>query len=74
MISAKQQFIAELEPLLIASEKAINADDAPEARRLALEVLELSKGYAHKLSDADFRDALNNPLANAIAERLGVKP
>jgi hypothetical protein len=70
----KQQFIAELEPMLIASEKAIIAGDTVESRRLSLEMLKVAQKYADKLDPADFRDALNNPIANAIAKRLGVQP
>jgi hypothetical protein len=70
----KQQFIAELEPLLVEAEKAIVGDNAVESRRLSLEMLKVAQKYADKLDPADFRDALNNPTANAIAKRLGVQP
>ena len=70
----KQQFIAELEPLLVEAEKAIVADNAVESRRLSLEMLKVAQKYADKLDPADFRHALNNPTANAIAKRLGVQP
>lgn len=73
-MTTKQKFIAELEPLLIASEKAIVAGDAVESQRLSIETLKLAQKYADKLSHEDFRDALNNPTANAIAKRLGVQP
>jgi hypothetical protein len=73
-MTLKQQFIDELEPLLIASEKAIVADDTVESRRLSLEMMKLAQKYADKLDPADFRDALNSPIANAIAKRLGVQP
>jgi hypothetical protein len=73
-MTVKQQFINELEPLLIASEKAIVARDTAESRRLSLEMLTVAQKYAGKLDPADFRDALNNPTANAIAKRLGVQP
>jgi hypothetical protein len=70
----KQQFIAELEPLLVEVEKAIVAGNTVESRRLSLEMLNMAQKYADKLDPADFRDALNNPTANAIAKRLGVQP
>jgi hypothetical protein len=70
----KQRFIQELEPLLIASEKAFVTNNTAEARRLSLEMLKVAQKYADKLDPIEFRDALNNPTANAIAERLGVKP
>jgi hypothetical protein len=70
----KQQFIDELEPLLIATEKAIVAGDIAESRQLSLEMLTLTQKYSDKLNPADFRDALNNPIANRIAKRLGVQP
>lgn len=73
-MTPKQQFIAELEPLLVASEKAIVAGDTVESRRLALETLTVARKYADKLSYDEFRDALNSPTANAIAKRLGVQP
>jgi hypothetical protein len=73
-MSAKQQFIAELEPLLIEAEKAIVAGDTVESRRLSFRMLTVARKYADKLDHADFRDALNNPTANAIAKRLGVQP
>jgi hypothetical protein len=73
-MTLKQQFIAELEPLLVASEKAIVAGDAGASRRLSLEMLVVVQKYADKLDPAEFRDALNNPTANAIAKRLGVAP
>jgi hypothetical protein len=73
-MTTKQQFISELEPLLIASEKAIVAGDAVESRRLSLEMLKVSQKYADQLTHEEFRDALNNPTANAIAKRLGVQP
>lgn len=73
-MNAKQKFIAELEPLLIASEQAIKRGDKLTSQRLAMDMLWLARSYADKLSPAEFRDALNNPTANAIAERLGVKP
>jgi hypothetical protein len=69
----KQQFIAELTPLLIEAEKAITAGDQAESRRLSIAMLKVANRYADKLSHEDFRDALNNPTANAIAARLGVK-
>jgi hypothetical protein len=70
----KQQFIAELEPLLVEAEKAIVAGNTVESRRLSLEILKVAQKYADKLDPTDFRDALNNPTANAIAKRLGVQP
>ena len=73
-MTTKQQFIKELEPLLIASEKAIVAGNAPESKRLSVEMLKVAQKYADKLDPAEFRDALNNPTANAIAKRLGVQP
>jgi len=73
-MTPKEQFIAELEPLLVDAEKAILASNIAESRRLSLEMLALVNLYASKLSHADLRDALNNPTANAIAERLGVQP
>jgi hypothetical protein len=73
-MTLKQQFINELEPLLIASEKAIVAGDAVASQRLSLEMLTVARKYADKLTNAEFRDALNNPTANAIAQRLGVLP
>jgi hypothetical protein len=73
-ITIKQQFIDELEPLLIATEKAIVAGDIAESRQLSLEMLTLTQKYSDKLNPADFRDALNNPTANRIAKRLGVQP
>lgn len=73
-MNAKKQFIKELEPLLVASEQAIKRGDKIAAQSLALETLWLAREYADKLSPAEFRDALNNPTANAIAARLGVKP
>ena len=39
----KQQFIAELEPLLVEAEKAIVADNAVESRRLSLEMLKVAQ-------------------------------
>jgi hypothetical protein len=74
MPDLKQQFIDELEPLLIASEKAVVAGDAAESRRLSLEMLKVAQKYADKLDPTDFRDALNSPIANAIAKRFGVQP
>jgi hypothetical protein len=74
MNTVKQQFIGELEPLLVASEKTIVAGDIAESRRLALEMLQLVHKYSDKLDPLELREALNNPIANAIAERLGVKP
>ncbi|WP_028164135.1 hypothetical protein [Bradyrhizobium elkanii] len=74
MTHLKQQFIAELEPLLIASEQAIVAGNTAASRRLSLRMLEVARKYADKLDPADFRDALNNPTATAIAKRLGVQP
>ena len=73
-MTPKEQFIAELEPLLVASEKAILANNADESQRLGLAMLAVVDKYANKLSHADLRDALNNPTANAIAKRLGVQP
>jgi hypothetical protein len=70
----KQQFIDELNPLLIATEKAIIAGDIDESRRLSLKMLNLSQKYADKLDPVDFQEVLNNPIANAIAKRLGVQP
>lgn len=73
-MTLKQKFIAELEPLLVASEKAIVAGDIVESRRLSLDVLALANKYVDKLDPAEFRDALNSPTATAIAKRLGVQP
>lgn len=73
-MTVKQQFVTELQPLLIASEKAIVAGNGAESQRLSIEMLALATKYADKLTPDEFRDALNNPVANAIAERLGVKP
>jgi hypothetical protein len=73
-LSIKQKFINELEPLLIASEKAIVAGDAAESRRLSLSMLVLVRKYADTLSPDELKDALNNPKANEIAKRLGVQP
>ena len=70
----REHFIAELEPLLVEAEKAIVAGNTVESRRLSLEILKVAQKYADKLDPADFRDALNNPTANAIAKRLGVHP
>ena len=70
----REHFIAELEPLLVEVEKAIVAGNTVESRRLSLEMLKMAQKYADKLDPADFRDALNNPTANAIAKRLGVQP
>jgi hypothetical protein len=70
----REHFIAELEPLLVEAEKAIVAGNTVESRRLSLEILKVAQKYADKLDPADFRDALNNPTANAIAKRLGVQP
>ena len=69
----REHFIAELEPLLVEAEKAIVAGNTVESRRLSLEILKVAQKYADKLDPADFRDALNNPTANAIAKRLGVQ-
>jgi hypothetical protein len=74
MISAKQQFIDELEPLLIAAEKAIVAGNGVESQRLSLKMLKLVRKYSDRLDHVELRDALNNPTANAIAKRLGVQP
>ena len=70
----REHFIAELEPLLVEAEKAIVAGNTVESRRLSLEILKVAQKYADKLDPADFRDALNNQTANAIAKRLGVQP
>lgn len=73
-MSDEQQFIAELNPLLVASERAIVAGDRAEARRLAVAVVKLVTKYGHRLTNAEIREALNNPVAAEIATRLGVKP
>jgi hypothetical protein len=70
----KQQFIDELNPLLIATEKAIIAGDIANSTRLSLKMLKLSEKYADKLDPVDFQEVLNNPIATAIAKRLGVQP
>ena len=70
----REHFIAELEPLLVEAEKAIVAGNTVESRRLSLEILKVAQKYADRLDPADFRDALNNPTANAIVKRLGVQP
>jgi hypothetical protein len=69
----KQQFIDELNPLLIATEKALIAGNIAESRRLSLTMLNLSQKYANKLDPVDFQEVLNNPIANTIAKRLGVR-
>lgn len=74
MTTTKDQFIAELEPLLIQAEKAITANDTAEARRNSIAMLKVVQHYADKLTHEEFRAALNNPTANAIAKRLGVQP
>lgn len=74
MTQIKQKFVAELEPLLVAAEQAIVAGNEAESRRLSLKMLTVAQKYAEKLTHEDFRDALNNPTANAIAKRLGVLP
>lgn len=73
-MTPKQQFIAELEPLLIAAEQAITRGDREEARRLSMATIALASEYAARLDPVEFRDALNSPTANAIAKRLGVQP
>lgn len=74
MITAKEHFIAELEPLLLAAEKAIDAHHPALARQRALQLLELVREYAPVLTAEEMRDALNNPTARRIATRLGVQP
>jgi hypothetical protein len=72
MSTVKQQFIAELEPLLLAAERAIRGNNAQESAQTSMKVFALATKYAGRLDPAEFRDALNSPVANAIAERLGV--
>jgi hypothetical protein len=70
----KKQFISELNPLLAEAADAIVARNGAESDRLSLEVLQLIARYERKLSRGALRDALNNPMATAIAKRLGVHP
>ena len=70
----KQQLIDELNPLLLASEKAITRGDQIEAYALSVEVLELVAKYDGRLNKTEIRQALNNPVAAEIATRLGVQP
>jgi hypothetical protein len=73
-LSLKQQFIAELNPKLLAIEQAALVENTRLASQLAIEVLELCRDYEHAgLSRADIRDASNNPVAAAIEERLGLR-
>lgn len=72
-MTPKQEFIEKLNPLLIASEKAINAGDADGARLLARQTVLLIGEYVEKMPLKDIRDALNNPVAGEIAKRLGVQ-
>lgn len=70
----KAQFLAELEPLLLQTEQAILAKDSSASTGLSLRVMDVVSRYAAQLEPDDFRDALNSPLARAIAKRLGVQP
>lgn len=74
MTPTQQEFIDKLNPLLLASEEAINANDTAESTRLSYEMLELVKQYSGRMPTHELREALNNPTANAIAARLGVLP
>jgi len=70
----KQQLLAKLEPLYDAIDAAIVRGDAVSALLIAIDMLEVIGSYSDKLSRDEIREVANNPKANAIAERLGVKP
>lgn len=73
-MTAKEQMIAEMEPLLLLVEAAINSGDPAIARGVSMKLLRIVCKYVEVLDATELREALNNPTANAIAGWLGVKP
>jgi hypothetical protein len=66
----KRQFEAELNPLLVKCEQALNTNDVANARRLSVDMVLLVSLYSQQLATNEIREVLNNPLATAIMKRL----
>jgi hypothetical protein len=71
---AKRHLIHEMEPLLLEAERAILIGDAIGMLNTTRALLLLVRDYLDKVTPVEMRDALNNPTALRIAQRLGVNP
>ena len=73
LVTPKDSFIAELNPILLRAEQLLRAGESGWEISLLHKVVVLVVKYEDLISRDELRDALSNPVANAIAERLGVK-